>query len=85
MTDWKYTVNGFADIIQSEELDDLTKRDKLVTLLRESAWYKEQDAGEDSELYYAVMDLEDSPTVEDIDQALEEIYNLADEERAWLY
>ena len=81
---WKYTVKGWGKIIQSDDEDDMAKRDQLVALLKESQWFKEQEDGEDSELAYAIMDLEDSPTVEDVDMALWEIYNLADAQRAWL-
>ena len=85
MSVWKYTVQGWGKIIQDEsEHDILVKRDGLVKLLRGSDWYNDQDDPEKSDLEYAIKDLEDAVENDDIDNALWEIYNLADNDKAWL-
>lgn len=91
---WKYTVKGWGEIIDGDEespdvvYDFASRRDRLVALLLESDWYRDQgsddDERTDSELGQAIQDLRDSPTITDTDQAIWSIYNLADDQRAWL-
>lgn len=87
---WKYTVKGWGAVIGADDdvLDFAAKRDRLVALLLESDWYRDQgdddDEREYSELGQMIQDLRDSPTDSDADQVLWEIYNLADDARAWL-
>ena len=83
MPKWAGTVEGWGAIIQDDSLEWEEKRDKLSSLLRESEWFKDA-GGEDSDLDMAIMDLEDSPTIEDADNAIWSIYNLANSEMIWL-
>lgn len=80
MKKWRIEILGWGSTIEDESLDWKAKRDKLVEILKASAWYKD----EDDDLGMAIMDLEDSPTIEDADEAIWEIYNLADHDRVWL-
>lgn len=77
---WRIEIRGWGKVIGDDDLDWDAKRDKLVGILKASSWYKD----EDDELGMAVMDLEDSPTIEDADEAIWQIYNLADDNRVWL-
>lgn len=87
---WKYTVKGWGAVIDTprDVLDFASKRDRLVALLLDSDWYRDQGSDDDermdSELGQAIQDLRDSPTTKDADEALWSIYNLADDDRAWL-
>lgn len=80
MRKWRIEIHGWGKVIGDDDLDWDVKRDKLVGLLKASSWYKD----EDDDLGMAVMDLEDSPTIEDADEAIWQIYNLADDNRVWL-
>ena len=82
MARWLIKIEGWGPIIQNDDLTWEEKRDKLAILLRSSQWFKV--TGEDSDLDMAIMDLEDSPSDDDAEQALWTIYNLADEDRVWL-
>lgn len=77
---WRIEIRGWGKVIQDDSLEWDAKRDKLVGILKASAWYKD----EDDDLGMAIMDLEDSPTIEDADEAIWSIYNLADDDRVWL-
>ena len=81
---WKETIHGWGKVIEDDSLEYAEKQSRLVALLRNSPWFKDQAEGEDSGLAMAVMDLEDSPDEEAADQALWEIYNLADSDLIWL-
>lgn len=83
MAQWRHTLHGWGTILLSDD-DFSVKRAKLVALLRESQWFKDQDDGDDSELGSAIFDLENAPTAEDGEQAMFSIYNLADADRVWL-
>ena len=80
MKKWRIEIHGWGKVIGDDDLEWDVKRDKLVGLLKASSWYKD----EDDDLGMAVMDLEDSPTIEDADEAIWQIYNLADDDRVWL-
>lgn len=77
---WRLVIQGWGKVIEDESLDWDAKRDKLVEILKASPWYK----GEDDELGMAIMDLEDSPSIDDADNAIWQIYNLADSDKVWL-
>ncbi len=91
---WKYTVKGWGKIIDGDEPDKdvvydfASRRDRLVALLLGSDWYRDQGSDDDerehSDLGLAIQDLRDSPTITDLDQAIWSIYNLADDQSAWL-
>ena len=94
---WKYSIKGWGAIIDGDEpesadpdvvYDYAGRRDRLVALLLDSDWYHDQGSDDDerldSELGQAIQDLRDSPTITDTDQAIWSIYNLADDQRAWL-
>ena len=80
MKKWRIEIHGWGKVIGDDDLEWDVKRDKLVGLLKASSWYKD----EDDDLGMAVMDLEDSPTIEDADEAIWQIYNLADDDPVWL-
>lgn len=84
MAEWKYTVEGWGKIFHADEPDTRVKRDQLVELLRASQWYAAQEDGEESELAQRINDLEHCDVVTEMDKPLWEIYNLADDQRAWL-
>lgn len=79
---WRLEVKGWGKLIEDESMPYEAKRDALAKLLRESAWLKSKE--EDSDLEMAILDLEDSPSEEDADQAIWSIYNMADDEGVWL-
>lgn len=87
---WRYQVKGWGAVLQEGDAatdtreDILARRDKLVTLLRESDWYAEQPDGEDSALAQRVRELEAADDDCEADNLLMAIYDLADIERAWL-
>jgi hypothetical protein len=84
MAKWLYEIKGWGKVIESEAPFE-AKRSALVALLRGSEWFKVIDqAGIDDELEFAILDLEESPSEEDADQAIWSIYNLADSDRVWL-
>lgn len=85
MSKWKYQVKGWGSLVQNESLTFQAKKARLVKLLRDSEWYKNQEEGEDSDLADAVLDLELAGNPEDADaDALWRIYNLADDQGVWL-
>lgn len=82
---WKYVVDGFKAVIEpyGEEHDDPIKvRDGIVKVLKASQWYKDSD--EYGDLHDAVDELEYLESESDIDYILSRIYDIADDERAWL-
>jgi len=93
---WKYSIKGWGAILEDDENDPdgvvvydfLARRDRLVARLLDSDWYRDQGSDDDermaSKLGQAIQDLRDSPTMTDTDVALDGIYDLADEQRAWL-
>ena len=82
MPEWKSEIKGWGSIIESDD-EFPVQRDKLVALLRDSDWFKSQD--EDSDLAWAVDDLEYSQSAQEADEdALYRIYKLADDDRVWL-
>jgi hypothetical protein len=86
---WRYTVPAFARVLNryDEEKDNLLDvRDMLVKILKHSEWYQDTAAGDEefSDLWLAVDELETAEDAQRIDELLEEIYDLADYDRAWL-
>ena len=82
LNQWRYTVKDWGKIVKDEDTDVLVKRDQLVQLLRQSKWFKDQQ--EMSALGKAVADLSDGQAEADCGDALDRIYDLADEQRVWL-
>ena len=86
---WKYTINGFKNIISGDD-DFITKRDRLCSLLKSTRWFRESNKLDD--IVYELADVghpdidwdDDYDHVEHFDDCLEQIYDLADIERAWL-
>lgn len=57
-------------------------RDEVVRRLRHSTWMGQ--AGEDSELDYAIQELADTTDADEFDYVWNEIYDLADWDRVWI-
>ena len=87
---WKYEIKGWGAVFHEGNLaedtreDTLARRDKLVTLLRESDWYAEQPDGEESALAQRVRELAAAEDEVQVASLINAIYDLADVERAWL-
>lgn len=90
MARWKYEIKGWGAVFHEGDLaenireDTLARRDRLVTLLRESDWYAEQPDGEESALAQRVRELAAADDEFQVASLINAIYDLADVERAWL-
>ncbi len=90
MARWKYEIKGWGAVFHEGDLaedireDTLARRDRLVTLLRESDWYAEQPDGEESALAQRVRELAAAEDEVQVASLINAIYDLADVERAWL-
>lgn len=78
---WEYTV----DISRPWNDDSLSyeeKRDQIVGILKRSRWYRDTD--EYSDLHEVVDNLADAPDVDEFDGWWDQLYDLADYDRAWI-
>ena len=83
LKEWGAVFNE-GNLAEDTREDTLARRDKLVTLLRESDWYMEQPDGEDSALAQRVRELEATDDDFEVNNLVIAIYDLADVEWAWL-
>lgn len=79
---WKYTVHGVKDAINDDDLGFEETRDRVVSALRASAWFRSADEYHD--LPDLVEDLAETVEVEEFDAVLGAIYDGADYDRAWI-
>lgn len=88
---WDYTVRGFKNILDGDG-GLIEKRDQIVALLRASAWFKGTEDANLSEVLDELADVGDPDIDWDDDYSAERhfndclnnIYDLADSDRAWL-
>ncbi len=79
---WKYTVRGVKDAINDDDLSFEETRDRVVSALRSSSWFRSADEYHD--LPDLVEELAETVEVEEFDAVLEAIYDGADYDRAWI-
>lgn len=87
---WQYTVRGFKDILNSDD-DLIEKRDQVVALLRASSWFKRTEDASLSETLDELADVghpdidwdDDYSAERHFNDCLDQIYDLADWDRAW--
>ena len=88
MVQWKYAIRGWGDTITSPG-NDSQKYHRLVDLIRQSDWYQDQGSDdaerEKSDLGQALQSLGDAPDKDTAQAAINAIYDLADDQLAWLY
>lgn len=78
---WVHTIN-LGEVLRNESLTFLERRDKIVEILRASAWVRA--AEEHSDLEDAVWRLGEVENADDFDCTWDEIYDLADFDRVWI-
>ncbi|WP_059015788.1 hypothetical protein [Mycobacterium sp. M26] len=83
MANWKFVVNGWGSILKGDG-DGLERRDQIAALLRASEWYASQEQGDESELARKISEFEACDDEIEAEAVLWSIYDLADEERAFL-
>lgn len=87
MPHWEYEVN-VGDVFHNRDMSFTEKRDEIVKRVKASQWYA--DYGQDSDspeytgLYDVVEGLSESATVVVFDTWWHELYDYADEQRAWV-
>jgi hypothetical protein len=88
MVQWKYAIKGWGDTIEAPG-NNSQKYHRLVDLIQQSDWYRDQGSDdaerEYSDLGQALQDLRDAPDRDTAQEAITEIYDLADDQLAWLY
>lgn len=77
---WNYKIE-LSDIFHAENVDFPAKRDEIVRRLRDSDWY---DKCFSFRLADTLESLEDSENVEDFDYYWNDLYDVADIDRAWI-
>lgn len=80
---WRYHVtigHKFLD----DNLPFAERRDALVADLKASKWYRRQEEREESELWQLIDELSDVEDEDTFDYTWDQIYDLADYERAWI-
>ncbi|TVZ01248.1 hypothetical protein EAS64_33760 [Trebonia kvetii] len=93
MPSWLYTID-LADIFHAD-IPFEERRDEIVKRIRESEWYRdaEMEASEkldravnadDFLLGVTITDLEDASDEEDFDWTWDEVYDMANADRAWI-
>lgn len=78
---WDFRVE-IKKYLHNENLSFGQVRDSVTRALRGSTWFASED--EFSRLHEVVDGLSDAEDVEEFDGWLDEVYDLADEQRAWL-
>ncbi|MEV0267756.1 hypothetical protein AB0H43_03190 [Hamadaea sp. NPDC050747] len=82
MPHWEYRVN-VADVWRNPEMTFEQRRDSIVATLRRNRWFKiEGDEG--SELHEVVEGLSHADDATDFDHFWDQLYDLADLDRAWI-
>lgn len=91
MVVWKYSIEGWGKIMaddKGEWWNHAQKCRRMADLVEASSWYHDQgeddDARKASDLGRALQELRDAPDVAAADVAITAIYDLADEQGAWL-
>ncbi len=90
MPNWTFTVSGFKAALDpySDEGPWEPRRDAAVIILESSKWYESQgDTDEEreySDLGELISEWKAADDVDWADSILNQIYDLADDERAWL-
>lgn len=81
---WVYNVPAFKVAMERylDETDLIPTRDALVKALVDSRWYA--DEGEYSELGDLIDELKNSEDEDEMNDIVQRIYDLADDQRAWL-
>ena len=79
---WTYKVMGIKDIIQDDSLDTETKGKKIAKTIRASRWGRSLEEGDT--LFSVLENLEETLGDEDFNNWLDEIYDMADADRAWI-
>lgn len=90
---WDLTVRGFRDALYDNPEDTIAARDALVSAIKASSWYKNAD--EYNDLWTLIDELIDvgNPAIDwdegydaqrHLNGLLDEIYDLADQERVYL-
>ena len=80
MSRWIYTVD-ISDVWKVEGWSFEQTRDAVVALIRSSRWYAERA---DEDLEDVCVELEDAQTVAEFDAVWRDLYDVADEHRAWI-
>lgn len=81
MPHWEYKIR-LGDVWKNDELTFEQQRDAIVVRFRRSRWYLM--SGAHSDLHELIDELAEAEDAEDFDEAWVQIYNLADEDRAWI-
>lgn len=81
MTHWRYTVD-LTHVFHNLEMTFEQRRDRIVGILRGSRWLKDQDQYED--IHGILDELSDAADVSEFDMAWNELYQVADADKAWL-
>lgn len=81
MPQWTYTIR-LADVFHNEAMTFQERRDAIAARLRNSQWLA--DAGEGSTLWYLVDELADAGNTAEFDGPWQQIYDIADADRAWI-
>lgn len=78
---WKYKIM-LSDVFHNETMTLPEIRDTIVKRIRRSRWFKDQE--EHSDLEVLLDDLAKSTSAAEFDDTWNEIYELANDERAWI-
>lgn len=79
---WTFKVMGVKDVIRDDSLDTTTKGKKIAKLIRASRWGRSLEEGDT--LFSALEELEDPVNDDEFDFWMDQIYDLADIDRAWI-
>ena len=79
---WTFKVMGIRDILHDDSLDTEAKGKKIANTIRASRWGRSLEEGDS--LFSTLEDLEDTLGDEDFNYWLNEIYDMADADRAWI-
>ena len=79
---WTFKVMGIRDILQDDSLDRTAVGAKVAKTIRASRWGRSLEEGDS--LFSALENLEDTLDDEDFNYWLDEIYDMADADRAWI-
>jgi hypothetical protein len=82
MAIWLYTIR-LGDIWKNPDLTFKDHRDRIVERLSTSRWATET-GGEDSDLADLLRQLGEATDEQEFDDVWTEIYDLADDDRAWI-
>lgn len=80
MPEWKYKVN-LRDVFHMPDLTYIERRDKIVLRIRESDWYRDHAV---DDLEDILLELEDAENTGEFNAAWNDLYDVANEHRAWI-